>query len=326
MDATSSGYMLVVPCRLLSHLLPPVQSASSSSSSSTLQQRQNQSPLKRTMKKEYVHGNMSHRKLLRLGSTVADVTASSPLPAVSKAATDTSGARECAAGEEDIRGGGMADGGIDPVKMMIDDDDSTEVAERLADVLDSMYQAAGPAGILLLAGVTRRKTSCGRYDVNTVALQHEQLIADNSNNSNSPPLISNVPVHQVLFQAAEVGLLLDPSGCFVAPSLTDYDATTTATANANTNAASSRLVSSSSSSSSVARNHRGVMIGRLRRTGYSIRRARPEDIDALVAVEKTNWGSKSDMCTSRSTIEDRVNNNPECNLVVQADDGGEQDA
>ena len=42
-------------------------------------------------------------------------------------------------------------------------------------------------------------------------------------NAQTPPAVSHVPVHQVLFQAAEVGLLLDPSGCFVAPSLTDAD-------------------------------------------------------------------------------------------------------
>ena len=305
--------MLVVPCRRLAHLLPPVQRSASSPSSSPLQ---NQSPLKRTQKKESVHGNMSHRKLLKLGSTIAGVTASSHLPAVTKAAADTS-TRECA-GDEGIRGD-TANGGIDPVKMMmIDDLDCTDVSERLSDVLDSMYQATGPAGILLLAGVTRRRTSCGRYDVNTVALQHEQLTAGNSN---SPSLISNVPVHQVLFQAAEVGLLLDPSGCFVAPSLADDDAAITATATSSGVVSSSSSSSSSWSSSLVARAARGVMIGRFCRTGYSIRRARPEDIDALVAVEKTNWGGKCDMCTSRSTIEDRVNNNPDCNLVVQADDG-----
>ena len=170
----------MVPRRRLAHLLPPVQRNASSPSSSPLQQRQNQSPLKRTQKKKSVHGNMSHRKLLKLGSTIAGVTASSHLPAVTKAAADTS-TRECA-GDDGIRGD-TAKGGIDPVKMMmIDDLDCTDVSERLSDVLDSMYQAAGPAGILLLAGVTRRRTSCVRYDVNTV-VYHEQLTAE----PNSPP-------------------------------------------------------------------------------------------------------------------------------------------
>jgi len=34
-------------------------------------------------------------------------------------------------------------------------------------------------------------------------------------------------------------------------------------------------------------------------------------------VEAVNWGSKVAMCTPRAVVEDRVCNNPDCNLVVQ---------
>jgi hypothetical protein len=38
-------------------------------------------------------------------------------------------------------------------------------------------------------------------------------------------------------------------------------------------------------------------VARLRRTGYSIRRAVPADIDALVAIEKANWVGPYGICS-----------------------------
>jgi hypothetical protein len=233
MDAGRSGHMLVVPCRRLSPLLP---TQGPPSPSLTTQQQQKTSPLKR--RKASVHGVMSHRKLLKIAAADWGGAASSPTSSPPSAAGNAGGAAPAtdalaAAADSTTTLGGLpalaADSRFAYVNNNNDEnsnndsiDDKTNVvtdvnitADRLADVLDSMYQAAGPAGVLLLAGVTRRRTPCGRYDVNTVALQHDN--ASDSDSANAPtPLVSHVPVHQVLWQAAEVGLLLDPSGCFVA--------------------------------------------------------------------------------------------------------------
>jgi hypothetical protein len=177
--------------------------------------------------------------------------------------------------------------------------DAAATAERLADVLDDLYQTSGDAGVLLLASTTRDSApntfqgarAGSRHVVNTVAVEH------------ACGAVTGVPMHQLLLQAAEVGLVMDPSGCFVAP-------------NSDSSAAANDESQADTSSPVL-----GVGVARLRRVGYSVRFAREDDVDALVAVEAQNWGSKSAMRTPRATVLDRVVNNPAGNLVVQSDDG-----
>jgi hypothetical protein len=67
------------------------------------------------------------------------------------------------------------------------------------------------------------------------------------------------------------------------PSLTDTDAY----ADTNTFSAAAAAIASAAASqgrTGVSIGQQGVAVGRLRRTGYSIRRARLDDVDALVAV------------------------------------------
>ena len=169
MDAVGSGHMLVVPCRRLAPLLP----------------MQQQGSMKRGLRKESIHGAISHRKLLKIAAVTADYSpgnVSSPPAATTAAAASSNSARAGFASSDTDGGNGDADGSTVNGGGVVnndgnddnDDDAAPTVSERLADVLDSMYQAAGPAGVLLVAGVTRRRSPCGRYDVNTLALQHEQ--------------------------------------------------------------------------------------------------------------------------------------------------------
>jgi hypothetical protein len=58
---------------------------------------------------------------------------------------------------------------------------------------------------------------------------------------------------------------------------------------------------------------------RLCRPGYRVRFARPEDVDALVAIEAANWPDEPEMRTARATVEARVAQNPCGNLVLTED-------
>ena len=58
---------------------------------------------------------------------------------------------------------------------------------------------------------------------------------------------------------------------------------------------------------------------RLCRPGYRVRFARPEDVDALVAIEAANWPDEPEMRTARATVEARVAQNPRGNLVLTED-------
>ena len=46
-----------------------------------------------------------------------------------------------------------------------------------------------------------------------------------------------------------------------------------------------------------------------------------DDVDALVSIEAANWKDQPEMRTNRLKIEDRIRNNPQCNLVVQDETG-----
>ena len=146
--------------------------------------------------------------------------------------------------------------------------------------LDSMFQSSGPSGVLLILRVVHRVSECGEFDVPTVVI-------DGGEDKD----VSAIALHDVLFRAAEIGLVPDPAGCFLARggSATDSEC--------------------------------GVAIVRLRRTGYSIRCARMDDVDALVSVEAANWKNQPEMRTDRLKVEDRIRNNPQCNLVVQDESG-----
>ena len=302
MEAARTGHMLVVPCARLAPLIPnqgvsspPRRKRKNAKEDETQGLSQATKPVPR---KPSVYGAMSHRKLLKI--------------AAAHSTSDHAGAKPWSVPCADALTNHTREGDGDTIHNIHDPPSTAETTDQLLDVLDSMYQAAGPSGVLLAAGVTRRRTPCGRYDAHVVEMHHDRRagtidVNGNVSASGAPPAISYVPVHQVLWKAAEVGLLLDPSGCFVAP-----DAGETRGGHG---------ASSLAAAVAAAAPYRGVAVARLRRTGYSIRRAGVEDIDALVAVEKTNWGSKSDMCTPRATIEDRIVNNRDCNLVVQADDG-----
>ena len=92
------------------------------------------------------------------------------------------------------------------------------------------------------------------------------------------------PLHEFVLAAAEIGLVLDPAGCGL---LVD----------------DSRLFASM----------------RLCRPGYRVRFARPEDVDALVAIEAANWPDEPKMRTNRRVVETRVSSNPLGNLVLTED-------
>jgi len=94
-----------------------------------------------------------------------------------------------------------------------------------------------------------------------------------------------IPLHRFLLTAAEHGLLLDASG-------------------------SGCLIDSA----------RSFAAARLCRPGYRIRYARPSDVAGLVAIEAENWRDEPEMRTRRSTIENRIRENPFGNLVVTRDD------
>ena len=92
------------------------------------------------------------------------------------------------------------------------------------------------------------------------------------------------PLHELLLAAAEIGLVLEPAG----PGC---------------------LVDDSGSFAAM----------RLCRPGYRVRFARPEDVDALVAIEAANWPDEPEMRTARATVEARVAQNPLGNLVLTED-------
>jgi mRNA-degrading endonuclease toxin of MazEF toxin-antitoxin module len=92
------------------------------------------------------------------------------------------------------------------------------------------------------------------------------------------------PLHEFVLAAAEIGLVLDPAGCGL---LVD----------------DSRLFASM----------------RLCRPGYRVRFARPEDVEALVAIEAANWPDEPKMRTQRRVVETRVSSNPLGNLVLTED-------
>jgi hypothetical protein len=92
------------------------------------------------------------------------------------------------------------------------------------------------------------------------------------------------PLHEFVLAAAEIGLVLDPAGCGC---LVD----------------DSRLFAAL----------------RLCRPGYRVRFARPEDVDALVAIEAANWPDEPQMRTTRRVVETRVASNPLGNLVLTED-------
>ena len=92
------------------------------------------------------------------------------------------------------------------------------------------------------------------------------------------------PLHELLLAAAEIGLVLEPAG----PGC---------------------LVDDSDSFAAM----------RLCRPGYRVRFARPEDVDALVAIEAANWPDEPEMRTARATVEARVAHNPRGNLVLTED-------
>ena len=92
------------------------------------------------------------------------------------------------------------------------------------------------------------------------------------------------PLHEYVLAAAEIGLLLDPAGCGC-------------------------LVDDS----------RAFVALRLCRPGYRVRFARPEDVDALVAIEAANWPDEPKMRTTRRVVETRVSRNPLGNLVLTED-------
>lgn len=146
--------------------------------------------------------------------------------------------------------------------------------------LDSLLQSSGAAGVLLILRVVHRLSDCGNFDVPTV-------VVDGGEGKD----VSAIALHDVMFRAAEIGLVPDPAGCFLA-----------------------RGKSTSCSEC-------GVAIIRLRRTGYSIRCARMGDVDALVSIEAANWKDQPEMRTNQLKIEDRIRNNPQCNLVVQDETG-----
>ena len=95
------------------------------------------------------------------------------------------------------------------------------------------------------------------------------------------------PLHEFVLAAAEIGLVLDPGmgkqcGCLVDAS-------------------------------------RAFAALRLCRPGYRVRFARPEDVDALVAIEAANWPDEPKMRTNRRVVETRVSRNPLGNLVLTED-------
>jgi hypothetical protein len=92
------------------------------------------------------------------------------------------------------------------------------------------------------------------------------------------------PLHEFVLAAAEIGLVLDPAGCGC-------------------------LVDDS----------RAFAALRLCRPGYRVRFARPEDVDALVAIEAANWPDEPKMRTNRRVVETRVSCNPLGNLVLTED-------
>ena len=92
------------------------------------------------------------------------------------------------------------------------------------------------------------------------------------------------PLHEFVLAAAEIGLVLDPAGCGC-------------------------LVDAS----------RAFAALRLCRPGYRVRFARPEDVDALVAIEAANWPDEPKMRTNRRVVETRVSRNPLGNLVLTED-------
>ena len=92
------------------------------------------------------------------------------------------------------------------------------------------------------------------------------------------------PLHEFVLAAAEIGLVLDPAGCGC-------------------------LVDGS----------RAFAALRLCRPGYRVRFARPEDVDALVAIEAANWPDEPKMRTNRRVVETRVSRNPLGNLVLTED-------
>ena len=91
-------------------------------------------------------------------------------------------------------------------------------------------------------------------------------------------------LHEFVLAAAEIGLVLDPAGCGC-------------------------LVDAS----------RAFAALRLCRPGYRVRFARPEDVDALVAIEAANWPDEPKMRTNRRVVETRVSRNPLGNLVLTED-------
>ena len=100
----------------------------------------------------------------------------------------------------------------------------------------------------------------------------------------TPRRFAFFPLHEFVLAAAEIGLVLDPAGCGL-------------------------LVDDS----------RAFAALRLCRPGYRVRFARPEDVDALVAIEAANWPDEPKMRTNRRVVETRVSCNPLGNLVLTED-------
>ncbi len=174
-------------------------------------------------------------------------------------------------------------------------DDALAVAR---DALASLEACVGPAGALILfrafrTDETRPQADGARGGGESFAIEvrRRRVRSNDSSSAAAPPRERRlfVSLHDAILVAASLGLVLAPAGAFAR--------------------------AGPGASGSAAPFGVGALF--LRRVGYAIRRGLVPDAAALVAVEAKNWGpGATRMRTPRATIEDRLSNNPECNLVV----------
>ena len=118
---------------------------------------------------------------------------------------------------------------------------------------------------------------------------------------------ARVPASELVRVAAECGIVLDPAGLFFSD---DPEAR---------RAAAAKTGSEDDDDAAAMRPRPTAFVGcgRFRKVGYVVREATSADVSSLVDVEAANWDeTQKQMRTPRAVVEERVANNPACNLAV----------
>ena len=170
---------------------------------------------------------------------------------------------------------------------------SSAAAAALRAAVASLRDATGPAGLLLVFRAVQLSDEAD-------APRHPAIELERG---------ARVPASELVRVAAECGLVLDPAGLFFSD---DPEARRAAAAKTE-----SENDDDDDDATMRPRSTAFVGCGRFRKVGYVVREATSADVSSLVDVEAANWDeTQADMRTPRAVVEERVANNPACNLAV----------